>query len=164
MEKRINSISAKDIKFLKASLIDIDVLTQLRMEVLIAANNLQKDVDMSVVREETYHYYEHCFKDDSHVAYLAYDGDKIIGTGAISIYSVMPTYSNPSGKKAYIMNMYTKPEYRRCGIAYEILDYLVIEAKKRHITEITLEATIGGKPLYEKYGFKMMKYEMELAE
>lgn len=35
------------------------------------------------------------------------------GTGGISFYQVMPTYHNASGTKAYIMNMYTNPDYRR---------------------------------------------------
>ena len=44
--------------------------------------------------------------------------------GGVSFFEVMPTYNNPSGTKAYIMNMYTKPEYRRKGIAYKTLIYV----------------------------------------
>ena len=44
---------------------------------------------------------------------LVYDNETLIGTGGISFYKVMPTYHNPTGKKACIMNMYTAPEYRR---------------------------------------------------
>lgn len=74
----------------------------------------------------------------------------------------MPTYHNPSGKKAYIMNMYTVSEYRRRGVAYQTLDKLVQEAKERGIFAISLEATDMGRPLYEKYGFVKMDHEMEL--
>lgn len=74
----------------------------------------------------------------------------------------MPTFHNPSGYKAYIMNMYTNPAYRRRGIAYKILDLLVNEARNRNISCISLEATDMGRPLYEKYGFKKMNSEMEL--
>mgnify|MGYP003391121235 FL=1 len=72
----------------------------------------------------------------------------------------MPTFHNPTGEKAYIMNMYTLPEYRRQGIAYKTLDLLVAEAKKRNIKMISLEATEQGKPLYDKYGFVKMEDEM----
>lgn len=75
----------------------------------------------------------------------------------------MPTYHNPSGRKAYIMNMYTRPEYRRRGIAYHTLDLLVKEIRRRGITSISLEATDMGRPLYEKYGFLPMEHEMELS-
>ena len=47
---------------------------------------------------------------------VIFDGSRFVGTGGVSFFQVMPTYHNPSGKKAYIMNMYTIPEYRRNGI------------------------------------------------
>ena len=68
----------------------------------------------------------------------------------MTYFRVMPTYHNPSGEKAYIMNMYTSPEYRRQGIAYKTLDLLVQDAKSRGIDAISLEATDMGRPLYEK--------------
>lgn len=61
------------------------------------------------------------------------------------------------------MNMYTMPEYRRCGIAYHTLDLLVKEAKERGVVQIALEAADMGRPLYEKYGFVKMEGEMELV-
>lgn len=90
------------------------------------------------------------------------DGDRFIGAGGVSFYKVMPTYHNPSGKKAYIMNMYTNPDYRRQGIAYKTLDMLVNFSKERGVYQISLEATEMGRPLYEKYGFVKMESEMEL--
>lgn len=79
-------------------------------------------------------------------------------------FQVMPTYHNPSGKKAYIMNMYTNPKYRRKGIAYKTLDMLIKDSKSKGIFSISLEATDMGRPLYEKYGFIKMNNEMELPE
>ena len=46
-------------------------------------------------------------------------------------------------------------------IAYQTLDKLVKEAKDKEIFAISLEATDMGRPLYEKYGFVKMEYEME---
>lgn len=60
--------------------------------------------------------------------------------------------------------MYTAPEYRRRGIAFHTLDLLVKEAKKMGISQITLEATEMGRPLYERYGFVKMQDEMELIK
>ena len=51
---------------------------------------------------------------------------------------VMPTYHNQSGMKAYIMNMFTHPDYRRQGIAYRTLDTLIKDAKRMGITDISL--------------------------
>lgn len=141
---------------------DIEQLTILRVKVLIAANELSRDTDMSLVEKETRKYYEEFLGKEEHFAVVAYDNGKPIGTGAISFYKVMPTYHNVTGEKAYIMNMYTEPEYRRRGIATRILKMLIEEARKRNIVEVTLEATKMGKPLYEKNGFSIMESEMEL--
>ena len=103
-------------------------------------------------------------KDGSHTAYLVFNGEKLAGTGGVSYYRVMPTYHNPTGRKAYIMNMFTDPTYRRRGVARRTLDLLVRDAKSRGVTAIALEATEMGRPLYEKCGFVKMNGEMELPE
>ena len=146
----------------RAAYEDIDELVRTRIIVLHAANKLTNDVDMAQVEKESYEYYKRAIATEEHIGYLVYDGETFIGAGGISFYQVMPTYHNPSGRKAYIMNMYTAPEYRRKGIAYKTLDLLVQEAKKQGVYQIALEATELGRPLYEKYGFVSVKDEMEL--
>ncbi|MFQ7181329.1 MAG: GNAT family N-acetyltransferase [Hungatella sp.] len=141
---------------------DRELLTRLRLEVLRAANGLEEDVDLSRTELESRRYYETCFPEDSHAAWLVFDGEEVVGTGAVSFYQVMPTYHYPSGKKAYIMNMYTRPDYRRRGIAHRVLELLTAEAEMRQIDAVTLEATAAGRPLYEAFGFTAMRDEMEL--
>lgn len=141
---------------------DLDVLVRTRVEVLRAANGLNGDDDLSRVEEQSRLYYQQAWNE--HAALLVYDGEKIVGTGGVSFYQVMPTCCNPTGRKAYIMNMYTAPEYRRQGIAQKSLDMLVQECFRRGVNFITLEATAAGRPLYEKYGFVPMEDEMILPE
>lgn len=148
----------------RAGIEDLTVLVETRIKVLRAANQLNEQADMSEVEIQSYEYYKKSLFDGSHVAYLVYDGERFIGAGGVSFYQVMPTYHNPSGNKAYIMNMYTDPEYRRKGIAYKTLDLLVQAAKDRKITAISLEATDMGRPLYKKFGFVKMNSEMELKQ
>ena len=148
----------------KATIADIDELIRTRIIVLRAANNLSDDVDMSVVEKESYEYYKRALETGEHIVYLVYDKENFIGAGGVSFYQVMPTYHNPTGRKAYIMNMYTAPEYRRQGIAINTLDLLVKDARKQGVTQIALEATDMGRPLYEKYGFVKMEDEMELQK
>lgn len=150
------------LEYKKATIEDLDLLTKTRVEVLRAANELPEDTDMSEVEKQSYDYYKKALVDGSHIAYLIFDGESFAGAGGVSFFQVMPTYHNASGKKAYIMNMYTVPEYRRRGVAYQTLDKLVQEAKERGIFAISLEATDMGRPLYEKYGFVKMDHEMEL--
>ena len=150
-------------EYRKATIEDINELVKTRIIVLRAANKLSDDVDMSVVEKTTYSYYRRALETGEHIAYLVYDNGTFIGAGGVSFYQVMPTYHNPSGNKAYIMNMYTAPEYRRQGIALHTLDLLVSDAKQQGVSQIALEATNMGRPLYAKYGFVKMNDEMELT-
>ena len=151
-----------NLEYKKATIKDLEILAETRAEVLRAANKLDSSVDMSEVRKKSLDYYKSALADGSHIAYLVYDGDKVVGTGGVSFYKVMPTFHNQSGMKAYIMNMYTNPDYRRKGIALKTLDLLISETVDKGITFISLEATDMGWPLYEKYGFVKMNDEMDL--
>ena len=152
----------QNIEFRKATTEDIDLLVRTRIEVLRAANGLTGSEDMSEVEKQSHEYYEKALADETHTALLVFDCDQFIGAGGISYYRVMPTYHNPTGRKGYIMNMYTRPEYRRKGIAFHTLGLLVQDARKKGIISVSLEATAAGRLLYEKYGFSKMKDEMEL--
>lgn len=150
------------IEFKRAELSDIEALVSSRIKVLIAANKLPEDTDMSLIEQQSRDYYKQSLVDDSHTAYLVYDGDDIIAAGGVSYYRVMPTCDVPTGRKAYIMNMYTDPRYRRQGIAYKTLSLLIEDAKSKGVDFISLEATDMGRPLYEKYGFVGTPHEMIL--
>ncbi|MBE5840030.1 MAG: GNAT family N-acetyltransferase [Butyrivibrio sp.] len=151
-------------EYRKATIDDLDMLVSTRITVLRAANKLDDNVDMSEVERESRDYYEKALLDESHTAYLVFDDGEFVGAGGVSYFRVMPTYHNPSGRKAYIMNMYTAPDHRRRGIAYNTLDLLVKDAKEKGIDAISLEATDMGRPLYERYGFVKMNDEMELVD
>ena len=63
-------------------------------------------------------------------------------------------YVYPEGD---ITNVAVTKEYRRQGIAKEILTYMFSEAKKSAVTEYTLEVRVGNKSaisLYETLGFE----------
>ena len=106
-------------------------------------------------------YFETAVADNTFVAWLAVDGDKIVATSGLIFYVVPPAF-NFNGKIAYIMNMFTFPEYRKQGIGTELFNRIVNEAKIRSYKIIKLHATDMGKPLYEKYGFKDGHGEMEI--
>lgn len=95
------------LRFKMASLNDLEVLVRTRIEVLKAVNELDEETDMSIVAEESCEYYKNTLKSGDHVAYLVFDGNKFVASGGISFFRVMPTFHNPTGRKGYIMNIYT---------------------------------------------------------
>ncbi len=151
-----------DYIFKKAGIEDLKTLVKTRIEILKVINHIDSNADMSEFEENTLEYYKEAFKNNTHTAYLVFDSNKFIGAGGIDYYKVMPSYHNHSGDTAFIMNIYTNPDYRRKGIAYKVLDLLVKDAKERGVENIILDSTVMGRPLYEKYGFIKINDYMEL--
>lgn len=148
-------------KFRKATLEDIPLLLECRLALLHSAIGEGDANQWDFVAKQIKQYYQDAMLDDTHVAYLAFDGDVCIGTGGVCFYQILPTYYKPTGKKAYIINMYTSPEYRKQGVATQILDLLVKECLSRQATYISLETTNMGRSLYEKCGFAPLHSEMQ---
>lgn len=61
------------IYYKRATIDDLEQLTETRIAVLRAANQLNEEIDMSEVKEESRKYYEMALKNDTHTAYLVYD-------------------------------------------------------------------------------------------
>ena len=129
---------------------DIELLMSSRLEMLKVVNNLPADYEYSeeIVRES-----RNYFLNGDHITVLAIDDGKVIGCASMSFMWIMPTFSHPTGKRAHLMNVYTRSEYRRQGIARKMVNMLIDETWKRGATEISLDATTMGRPLYESLGF-----------
>ena len=135
---------------------DIEAMMSSRLEMLKVVNDLPTDYVYSeeMVRE-SWDYFLH----GDHMTVLALNGDAVIGCASMSFIRIMPTFAHPTGKRAHLMNVYTRSEYRRHGIAGQLMkkllaELLIDEAWKAGATEISLDATASGRPLYESMGFK----------
>ena len=148
-----------DLTYRKGTAQEVELLVSTRMEAMAAMHGVEMTAALEAQIRD---YYARALTDGSHVAYLVYDGDTFAGCGGITFYQDMPTRANPTGRVANIMNIYTVPAYRRRGIALRMVDLLVQEARERAVKVVTLDATDAGRPVYEKYGFKLMTSEMEL--
>ncbi len=77
---------ALNLTYKRATIEDIDILTETRIEVLRAVNKLSGDIDMSEVKKQSYDYYEKALCDGTHIAYLIFDENCFVGTGGVSFF------------------------------------------------------------------------------
>ena len=134
----------------KAETKDIPQLIDLRKKQLIdegltPTNNI--DIELK-------EYLLSSLSDGSLISWITEDDGIIIATSGVCFYQLPPTYSNPTGKIAYITNMYTKNEYRCKGIASKLLELVIDEAKNQNYKIVRLHASSQGKSIYKKFGFK----------
>jgi len=138
------------IEYRFATASDIDALVQSRLEMLRVVNNLGDDY---VFGEDFVQSSREYFQKGDQITVFALQDNIIVGCGSICFMELMPTFSHPTGKRAHLMNVYTNSAYRRQGIAYKMTTMLIEEAWNRGATEISLDATAAGRPLYRKCGF-----------
>ena len=109
-------------------------------------------------------YYHRHMADGTFVSWLAVDGDKIIGTSGMSFVEKPPYFSCPSGKIGLLSSMYTDPDYRRRGIAKELLRRVVKEARDYGCGSVQITASDMGVLLYTDFGFvkngNFMQYKL----
>lgn len=138
------------IEYIVASKADVELFMQSRLEMLKVVNDLPSDFcfDNELI-EKSREYFE---KADQ-TTVLALDGETVIGCTTLCYIELLPTFSHPTGKRAHLMNVYTNDQYRRQGIASRMMQMVIHEAKAKRVTEISLDATESGRPLYKKFGF-----------
>ena len=139
---------------------DIDLMMSSRLEMLHVVNDLSSDYEFS---DDLIDYSRDYFLNGDQTTVLALDGQTVIGCASMSYMTIMPTFSHPTGKRAHLMNVYTNSNYRRQGIARRMVTMLIDDAWGKGATEISLDATESGRPLYESLGFKDSKECMVLV-
>ncbi len=141
---------------------DIQQIVELRIKFLKEVRIDAPTDGLDEYREVMSNYLKKEMSSGNFIAWLAITNNEIIATSGLITIQRQPQLWNMSGQEVYIMNMYTKPEWRRKGIGTAILEKLIDEARNRGVEAIKLHATPMGKALYEKRGFKMAHPEMYL--
>ena len=126
-------------------------ITQLTEEYTVSGKSVPKDVDLRSALKD---FYSRHMADGTFVSWLAMDGDKIIGTSGMSFVEKPPYFTCPTGRLGLLSSMYTDPDYRRMGIAKELLGRVVEEARAYGCGAVHITASDMGVKLYTAFGFK----------
>lgn len=149
------------INYRRANQSDISTLAEMRLMMLCEHTDCSKELK-NLIRNNTVRYFINCLAEESLVIWVAFQEENIVSMCCINFFSLPPNDWCPSGKTAYIGNMFTTPQYRNQGIASGLLELIIDEAKKHNCERILLNTTEEGKSLYERYGFELSPTAMAL--
>lgn len=139
---------------------DLDRFITMRINQL-REEGAKEDIDL---RPALLDYYTRHIADGTFVSWLAVDGERIVGTSGISFVEKPPYFGCPSGKMGLLSSMYTDPEYRRRGIARELLSRVIEEARRYGCGTVQITASDMGVLLYTNFGFvkngNFMQYKL----
>ncbi len=86
---------------------------------------------------------------------------RVVAGGGVIVHPWPGQPANPQGRRAYILNVYTEPDYRRRGLARSILQAMVAWCRQEGFASVVLHASAQGRAHYEAMGFKVTN-EMRL--
>lgn len=141
---------------------DLENLITWRMEVLRCVFSLSEETPLPELERENRQYYRQTLSTGEHIACFAELDGCVVGCGGLCIQREMPSPENRNGLCGYLMNIYTRKEFRGRGIGTETVSWLIARARERRIEKIYLEASMEGRFLYRKLGFTDMKGYMKL--
>jgi GNAT superfamily N-acetyltransferase len=109
---------------------------------------------LSAMVSATADYLKTAMPEGSFRSWLACDEGKIVSGGAV-VVSPWPAHAyEPECRRATILNIYTEPQYRRRGIARQLMQTIIAWCKQQGFARVTLHASEHGHALYESLGFQ----------
>ena len=149
MEVHRNGDGSMAVEYKKLTEKELEVFIDMRINQL-REEGAKEDIDLKPALRD---YYLRHMADGTFVSWLAVDGDKIVGTSGMSFVEKPPYFGCPSGKIGLLSSMFTSKEYRRQGIAKELLTRVVNDAKEYGCGIVQITASNIGVLLYADFGF-----------
>lgn len=143
----------------KATLDDIDDLIGLRIDFLTMDQGRLSDQNEKDIRAQLKVYLAKHIPLEDFIAVIAKHPTGKIASAAFLIIQERP--ANPSfitGLTGTLLNVVTYPEFRRKGIASQVIGEIINEARQKGVSSIDLYATDDGRELYKKLGFVEPSY------
>jgi GNAT superfamily N-acetyltransferase len=76
-----------------------------------------------------------------------------VAGGGLLLVPWPPSALDRKTQRPYIINMYTAPSFRRCGLARKIMEQILAFLRAEGFAVARLNASADGRPLYEQLGF-----------
>ena len=140
---------------------DVDAFCSMRIKMLLEWGEFKEGDDTTALEAATRENFLKNIGKDL-ICFGEFDNDELVATVSMNIFNRLPGYTNLEGKEGYLLNVYTRPEYRRRGIAKKLVDETIECAKGLGIKMLWLNASKTGRLVYLKCGFKESDNAMEL--
>jgi ribosomal protein S18 acetylase RimI-like enzyme len=93
--------------------------------------------------------------DGSYRHWLAVDASgRVAGGGGVLLCPWPANPKDPCTERAVILNVYTEIEFRKRGVARQVMATIMERLKEQGFRAVNLHASKEGRALYEKLGFE----------
>ena len=137
----------------EGAIADIPVIARHRRRMCEDMGYADSDA-LSTMVEVTSEYLKKAILEHTFRSWLACDDDRVVAGGALVICAWPAHAYDLECRRATILNVYTEPEYRRRGIARQVMQTMIAWCRQEGFARVTLHASDDGRHLYESLGFE----------
>jgi GNAT superfamily N-acetyltransferase len=99
---------------------------------------------------------ERMIRGGRYLGWITNDGERPVASAGMLLLDWPPHPLDPEGTvRGYLLNVFVEQAYRKRGLARELIEKCLAEARRRRIRVVTLHASDAGRPLYETLGFEI---------
>ena len=137
-----------------ATIADAALIASHRRAMFAAMGGIEESA-MDNVRHASEPWTARMIADGKYLGWIFFDGQRPIASAGLLILDWPPHPLDPAGEtRAYLLNVFVEPEYRGRGLARQLVELCLGEARRRAIRVVSLHASREGAPLYAQLGFK----------
>ncbi len=138
------------IEFRYATIKELELLVELRIRDLKMFSKQKISADtINNIRD----FYFNGLNNHTCFTILGYAQDKLVASGTLYLYQVMPSNDNPSGIMGQLTNIFVEKQYRHQKIATKIVTEL-IKIGEQICGMLCLNSSDEALGLYQKLGFQ----------
>ncbi|MGA2571890.1 MAG: GNAT family N-acetyltransferase [Terracidiphilus sp.] len=131
---------------------------------MFAAMQSADEATLEIVRRNSEPWIVRMMREDKYLGWITSEEAQPVASAGLLILDWPPLPLDPSGEqRGYLLNIFVEPDFRKRGIAHELVRLCLSEADRRHIGVVTLHASDAGRSIYEGFGFRATS-EMLLAK
>jgi ribosomal protein S18 acetylase RimI-like enzyme len=109
---------------------------------------------LSTLERRSVSWTERMIREGKYYGWIATDAGRPAASAGLLILDWPPHPFDPEGElRGYLLNVYVDPEYRKRGLAHELVERCMAEARLRRIRVVTLHSSPAGRPIYQRIGF-----------
>jgi len=138
---------------------DMDLFLKLRNDYINESQNKINETEKDKIKMSLKNYYERHIRDNDFIGIVCEYNETVISAAYLIIEEWPANRNFMNGKIGTLLNVYTYPEYRKNGIATNVIKKIIEEAKKQNVAVINLSASKDGESVYKKIGFTENEYK-----
>ncbi len=135
-----------------ATVADLDTIVRHR-RLMFEEMGVGSKAELDAMEASAKPFLKNALEDGSYRGWLALIGDRVVAGGGLVIVGFPPGPHDSCPRRAWILNMYTEPEYRRRGLARRLVETMIAWCREEGLGSVSLHASASGRPLYELLGF-----------